>query len=187
MKQTISIFSLCLLAAFLTAPSFSIEVGDKAPAFSGKAQSGEAWDAAEHLGKKNIVVYFYPAAMTGGCTKQACGFRDNKADLDALDAIVVGVSGDKPEGLALFEKANKLNFTLLADYDGALAKAFGVPTRKGGSIEREVDGSTFTLERGVSASRWTFVIGKDGTIIHKSDKVAAAEDSKNVIAALKGK
>jgi peroxiredoxin Q/BCP len=67
------------------------------------------------MGKKVVVVYFYPAAMTGGCTKQACSFRDDKAVLEALDAIVIGISGDEVQSLQYFKEAHSLNFPLLSD------------------------------------------------------------------------
>ena len=172
---------MCVLAG----TAFPLEVGDKAPEFEAKTQTGEDWTSADLVGQKNLIVYFYPAAMTGGCTKQACAYRDSQEALAELDAVVVGVSGDRPDGLALFEKAENLNFTLLADFDGEVAKAFGVPVRGGGKIEREVEGKTHTLERGVSAARWTFVIGKDGTVIHKNDKVKAAADCGEVVEVLK--
>ena len=82
-----------------------MEVGDKAPIFTTLADDGTSWDAKDYLGKKYIVVYFYPAAMTGGCTKQACAYRDLKTDIESLDALVVGVSGDNVAGLQLFKKA----------------------------------------------------------------------------------
>jgi peroxiredoxin Q/BCP len=81
--------------------------------------------------------------------------------------------------------ANNLNFPLLSDENGIIAKKFAVPLKKGGSIERTIDDKQVTLTRGVSASRWTFIIDKEGKIIHKNTQVKAAENSKNVIAFLK--
>lgn len=157
-----------------------LKVGDKAPAFSALDDQGERWKSADIVGSKHLVVYFYPAAMTGGCTKQACAFRDDKSKLTHLDAVVVGVSGDNPEGLAHFKKAENLNFTLLSDVKGDVAKKFGVPFGKGGAIEREVNGIKVTLSRGVTSKRWTFVISKDGNLVYKNDKVNAAKDSEVV-------
>lgn len=159
-------------------------VGDPAPAFKTLDDEGNAWNSKDFLGKKRLVVYFYPAAMTGGCTKQACAYRDDKKKWAALDAVVVAVSGDTPEGLAHFKTAENLNFTLLSDEKGRIAKSFGVPMRPGGSLEREVDGKKVTLKRGVTAARWTFVISKAGKIVHKNDKVNAAKDSQMVRAIL---
>jgi thioredoxin-dependent peroxiredoxin len=158
-----------------------LKVGDKAPSFSAPTDDGFTWDADKYLGKKFIVVYFYPAAMTGGCTAQACAYRDLQSDIDDADAIVVGVSGDNVEGLQLFKKANNLNFPLLSDKDGKIAKKFGVPTRDGGSITREIDGESFDLVRGVTASRWTFIIGKDGKIVYKNTDVDVTKDSREIL------
>ena len=88
--------------------------------------------------------------------------------------------GDEVAGLALFKKTEKLNFPLLSDSDGAIAKAFGVPTRSGGSIKKTINGKEYTLNRGVTASRWTFII-IDGKVAMKNTKVNAAADSANVL------
>ena len=80
-----------ILAIFLgfTSQIFSqdLKVGDKAPDFSAKSVDGTTWNLKNHIGEKNIVVYFYPAAMTGGCTKQACAYRDLSSDLESADAL----------------------------------------------------------------------------------------------------
>jgi peroxiredoxin Q/BCP len=158
-----------------------LKTGDQAPQFECTDDSGKSWKSAEHVGKKIVVVYFYPAAMTGGCTKQSCGFRDDLKTLSDKGVEVVGVSGDEVAGLQLFKKVHELNFTLLADSDGAVAKKFGVPLNKGGEIKREVDGKEHVLKRGVTASRWTFVIDRQGRIALKNTKVNAAEDSKAIL------
>jgi len=87
--------------------------------------------------------------------------------------------------MRIFKKVNKLNFTLLSDSDGMVAKAFGVPLRKGGTVTKTVEGEEIVLSRGVTAKRWTFVIGKDGKIVHKDTGAKAAIDSQNTLAALK--
>jgi thioredoxin-dependent peroxiredoxin len=181
MKRVLVYFTLISLFGFT--PIFAakvLNIGDKAPVFSTLDDEGKHWKSGDVVGSKHLVVYFYPAAMTGGCTKQACAFRDDKSKLTQLDAVVVGVSGDNPEGLAHFKKAENLNFTLLSDEKGDLAKTFGVPTGKGGAIEREVNGKKVTLSRGVTSKRWTFVISKDGKVAYKNDKVNAAKDSEVV-------
>ena len=174
MKRTLAYFTLIGLSV-LTAKA--LNVGDKASAFSTLDDQGKQWKSGDLVGSKHLVVYFYPAAMTGGCTKQACAFRDDRSKLAKLNALVVGVSGDKPEGLSHFKKAENLNFTLLSDEKGDLAQKFGVPFGKGGVIEREVDGKKVILSRGVTPKRWTFVISKDGKVVYKNDKVNAAKDS----------
>jgi peroxiredoxin Q/BCP len=81
--------------------------------------------------------------------------------------------------------ANNLNFPLLSDENGIIAKKFAVPLKKGASIEKTIDGNQVTLTRGVTAARWIFIIDKEGKIVHKDTQVKAVESSKNVIAFLK--
>lgn len=171
--------TLALAAEKAAEETVALEVGDAAPTFEAKSDTGEVWKSADHA-EKTVVVYFYPAAMTGGCTKQACAYRDDRETLAGKGVEVVGVSGDFVPALALFKKAEDLNFTLLSDPDGGVAKKFGVPIGGGGEIKREVDGKEHTLKRGVTAKRWTFVI-KDGKIAYKNDKVNAAGDSKAIL------
>lgn len=167
---------MVVVVSLLCVPAMALEVGDAAPTFSAENQDGETWKLEDHVGTKPVVVYFYPAAMTGGCTKQACAYRDYVAKGDAA-FTVVGVSGDQVDGLNHFRTAEGLNFDLLSDPDGAVAKAFGVPFSAGEkSIEREVDGEQVTLTRTATTRRWTFVVGHDGTIIYKSDAVKPTED-----------
>jgi len=176
---------ITILLLFLIGFSFSlfaqVEVGDKAPQFEAMDDSNKLWNSSDFVGDKIIVIYFYPAAMTGGCTKQACAFRDDKSKLDELDVLVVGVSGDNVENLKYFKEAHDLNFPLLADSDGKIANRFGVPLREGGSIVRNIEGTDITLERGVTSSRWTFIIDKEGKIIYKNTDVNASENSKEVL------
>lgn len=179
------IISLVLILG-LTTTLFSqenklLKVGDKAPMFKILADNGSIWDIENYIGEKYIIVYFYPAAMTGGCTKQACAYRDFKSSIKSANAVVVGVSGDNIEGLKLFKKVNDLNFTLLSDESGEIAKMFGVPTRDGGTITREIDGNSFDLVRGTTAARWTFVIDKKGNIVYKNDSVNAKNDTEEVL------
>ena len=118
---------LTILISFLLVSSSiglyaQVEVGDKSPQFEAMDDSNNLWKSSQFMGAKIMVVYFYPAAMTGGCTKQACAFRDDKTQLDNLDVLVVGISGDKAENLKYFKEAHDLNFPLLADTDGMIAK-----------------------------------------------------------------
>lgn len=161
-----------------------LQVGDRVPAFEALADSGETWRSADHLGEKLLVVYFYPAAMTGGCTKQACAFRDNRSRLQELGADVVGVSGDRVENLKVFKGANRINFPLLADTTGAVARAFGVPLTDGGTIKRTVDGREIEMTREVTTARWTFIIGRDGRILYRDTQVNAEGDGEAVVEAL---
>ncbi len=158
-----------------------LKVGDVAPAFEGVDEQGFAWKSAGRVGKKVVVLYFYPGDFTPGCTRQAQAFRDGMNALTARGVEVVGISGDSARAHSLFKKAQKLNFTLLADEDGALARKFGVPVGKGGQVNvKDEQGNPITLKRAVTASRWTFIIGKDGKIAYKNTKVNPAQDSKQV-------
>ena len=179
------IISFALLFVFSTTlfsqENKSLKMGDKAPKFKTLADNGKIWNSEKYMGKKYIIVYFYPAAMTGGCTKQACAYRDFKNNIKSANAVVVGVSGDNVEGLKLFKKANDLNFTLLSDESGEIAKMFGVPTRDGGTITRKIDGESIDLVRGTTAARWTFIIDKKGNIVYKNDSVNATKDTEQVL------
>jgi thioredoxin-dependent peroxiredoxin len=185
-KQILAIFILVLMVSQVKAQNAGLNVGDKVANFEATADNGKTWKSKKVIGKKNLVVYFYPAAMTGGCTKQACAYRDAMDDLSSADAEVVGISGDEVKNLELFKQAHNLNFTLLSDSDGSIARMFGVPVTEGAkSIEREVDGTLHTLARGLTTSRWTFIVDKQGKVIYKSTDVNAEQDSKAVLEVLK--
>lgn len=106
-----------------------LEVGDKAPSFSLEDADGNTVSLADYKGRR-VVVYFYPAASTPGCTKQACDFRDNLADLSEAGLDVVGISPDKPEKLAKFRDAEGLTFPLLSDPDRKVLTAWGAYGQK---------------------------------------------------------
>jgi thioredoxin-dependent peroxiredoxin len=161
-----------------------LTVGDPAPEFEAMTDEGEMWRSADHEGGI-LVVFFFPAAMTGGCTAQACSFRDNRSQLVEMGAEVVGISGDQVRNLQIFRATNNLNFPLLSDADGSIAQAFGVPVRDGGTITREVDGEQVELTRNVTTARWTFIIGEDGNIAYIDTEVQADVDSEAVLAALR--
>jgi peroxiredoxin Q/BCP len=101
-----------------------LEPGDKAPAFSLPDADGKKVSLADFKGRR-VIVYFYPAASTPGCTKQACDFRDSLADLNEEGVDVVGISPDKPEKLAKFRDAEKLTFPLLSDPERKVLTAYG--------------------------------------------------------------
>jgi thioredoxin-dependent peroxiredoxin len=167
--------------SFKVSDKQGLSVGDKAPSFKALADDGSIWDIQNILGEKIIVVYFYPAAMTGGCTKQACSYRDYREDLLSAGVEVVGVSGDKVQNLKLFKQAENLNFTLLSDEKGDIAKAFGVPVGDGATIKRTVGGTEHELVREVTTRRWTFIVGKNGRIIYRNDSVNAESDAEEVL------
>jgi peroxiredoxin Q/BCP len=158
-----------------------LKVGDAAPAFEARTDNDTTWESSGRFGKKWVVVYFYPGDFTPGCTAQANAFRDAMTKLTEKGVEVVGVSGDSVQTHAMFKKAQKLNFTLLADEDGALAKKFGVPVGPGAEVKiKGADGNPQVVKRGVTAARWTFVIGKDGKIAYMNTKVNPADDAKKI-------
>lgn len=157
-----------------------LKVGDKAPVFQATDDQGNTWKSNEHIGKRIVVVYFFPADFTGGCTKQACGFRDDSQKLADKGVEVIGISGDSAKTHKLFKEHHKLPFTLLADEDGAIAKLFGVPVGKGGEVTvKELD--NLKIRQGVRAKRTTFVMDKSGKIIYKDTNVDASKDSKKIL------
>ncbi|GAB4021677.1 MAG: thioredoxin-dependent thiol peroxidase [Bdellovibrio sp.] len=131
-----------------------------APAFSLLNQDEEKVSLKDFKGEKNVVLYFYPKAMTPGCTVQACGIRDTAKKWSKIDTVVLGVSPDEPKRLAKFTEKEKLNFTLLSDPDHAVAEKYGVWGLK-----------KFMGKEHMGILRTTFIIGKDGKIKHIMDKV----------------
>jgi len=163
-----------------------LKVGDEAPLFNANDHLGDLWQASKVLKSGQfLVVYFYPAAMTGGCTKQACAYRDSSESLAEQGIHVVGVSGDSVKGLKYFRDANGLTFPLLSDVNGCIARRFGVPIRDGGSIKRTVQGKEVTLDRSFTFARWTFIVDPSGKVIYKNTGVNAAQDTKTVLDFLK--
>jgi peroxiredoxin Q/BCP len=162
-------------------PRAAPNVGDPAPAFEGIDDRGQPWKSADHVGKKYVVVYFFPGDFTPGCTKQAQNFRDAMNKLTDEGVEVVGVSGDSVQTHQMFKKAQQLNFTLLSDEEGRLAAAFGVPVGKGAEVRtKDADGQPVTVKRAVTAARWTFVIGTDGRVAYKNTQVDPVKDAKEV-------
>lgn len=129
-----------------------LETGDAAPAFTLPDQDGNKISLADYAGRK-VVVYFYPAAMTPGCTTQACDFRDNLAALDTVGYAVVGVSPDEPEKLVAFRDHDRLNFPLLSDVNREVMAAYGAYG------EKQNYGRTVT-----GVIRSTFLVDEDGRI-----------------------
>lgn len=92
-----------------------LKQGTLAPDFTGTLDDGSTFKLASQRGQKNVVLYFYPRDFTPGCTSQACSFRDNYAEIERFDAIVIGVSGDSEDSHASFKETNDLPFRLIAD------------------------------------------------------------------------
>jgi len=160
-----------------------LNVGDAAPTFNLLDQSGKTWSTSDHYKKgKWVVIYFYPGDFTPGCTAQANAFRDAMNKLTDKGVEVIGVSGDSVATHEMFKKAQKLNFTLLADEDGTVAKLFGVPVGAGATVNaKDADGKAITFKRNATAARWTFVIDKDGKVAYKNAKVTPADDAKKIL------
>ena len=184
--KTYDFFFLTAIIFFTTCPlngqtGSTLKTGDKVPLFTAPDENGNTWSIKDFIGKKTIVIYFYPAAMTSGCTSQACNYRDDQTKLGEKNAIVVGISGDEVENLRLFKQVHNLNFTLLSDKDATIARQFGVPVSEGGSFEQDIAGKSYMLKRAITASRWTFIADKDGDIRYINRSVDTTGDSKNVL------
>jgi thioredoxin-dependent peroxiredoxin len=132
------------------------KAGDTAPLIEGKNQGGKDWKLADDLGKKVVLLYFYPKDDTKGCTKEACGLRDRMGDLTKDNVEVIGVSFDSTESHQAFISKYTLNFPLLADTDGKIADTYGV-RMSGKNMARRV----------------SFLIGLDGKIVHVTDSPSA--------------
>jgi peroxiredoxin Q/BCP len=159
MYRTISsaLFLAGIVAAVQAADSAKTPaVGDKAPLIQGKDQNGKTFKLADVVGKKVVLLYFYPKDNTPGCTKEACGLRDRMGDLKKENVEVVGVSFDNAQSHQKFIADYNLNFTLLADTDGKIADAYGV-----------------RMPAKSMAKRVSFLIGLDGKIAHVTDSPSA--------------
>jgi peroxiredoxin Q/BCP len=141
----------------------TIKPGDRAPEFSAPSWDGSTVSLEEFAGKRNVALFFYVRDNTSGCTRQARSLRDAVAELDERSTTVIGVSTDSVESHERFANNNELTFPLLSDADGKIAKAYGV-LRESGRAERA-----------------TFLIGKDGNVLHvwpKVDITGHADDIK---------
>lgn len=150
------------------------KIGALAPAFSLLNQDGDKVSLKDFRGEKNVVLYFYPKAMTPGCTTQACGLRDSKAKLTRAGAVVLGVSPDPVPRLKKFIEKEKLNFQLLSDEDHKLAEKYGVWGLK-----------KFMGKEYMGVNRMTFIIGQDGKLKHIMEKVKTKSHHDDVLEVLK--
>ena len=141
-----------------------LKVGDKAPDFSLKDDSGKVRSLSDFEGKR-VVVYFYPKDDTPGCTKEACGFRDDYDKFAKEDIVVLGISYDSVESHKKFKEKYNLPFILLSDEQKEVAKKYNA---SGGLIN-------------LTAKRMTYLLDENGKIIHIFDKVAVTEHSDEVI------
>jgi peroxiredoxin Q/BCP len=144
-----------------------LKVGDTAPDFSLLDERGLPVSLKNYLGKKVVVLYFYPKDFTPGCTAEACSFRDDYKPIQDKGAVVIGVSLDSVESHLKFSEKYMLPFTILSDHKKEVAKAYGV-LGVGGFL----------------AKRVTFIINKDGKITHVFTKVYVKQHSEEVLKAL---
>ncbi len=150
------------------------KVGNMAPAFTLPDQDGGKVSLKQFRGEKNVVLYFYPKAMTPGCTTQACGIRDSRKALAGLDTVVLGVSPDPVPRLGKFIEKQDLNFTLLSDEDHAVAEKYGAWGLK-----------KFMGREFMGVLRTTFIIGKDGRLKHVMEKVNTKTHHDDVMALIR--
>jgi len=146
--------------------------GDKAPDFSLPDQNGETVKLSDLKGE-TVVLYFYPKANTSGCTVQACGVRDRKADYAAAGARVIGISPDEVKDVDKFAGKHDLDFTLLADADHAVAEKYGT------WVEKSMYGNKY-----MGVQRATFIIDAKGRIARVFPKVQPKKHDELVLKAL---
>jgi thioredoxin-dependent peroxiredoxin len=148
--------------------------GDPAPAFTLKDQAGNDVSLSDFAGR-TLLVYFYPAADTPGCTTQSCAVRDAREDLTSLGVDVVGISPDEPGPQAAFDEKFGLGFPLLSDPDHAVADAWATWG------EKSMYGKTY-----MGAARATFIIDGEGKIVHVIPKASPKTHDDEVLKALVG-
>ena len=130
-----------------------IKIGSQIPSFTLPDQNGNLFSIDSVLGKKKMVIYFYPKDDSQGCTKQACSFRDQFEVFTEADAVIIGISGQSVESHKAFAEKNRLSFTLLSDKGNKIRKLFGVPTNLFGLIPGRV----------------TYVTDKSGKVVYIFD------------------
>ncbi len=146
-----------------------LEIGDIIPNFKAKNAIGEEFNSSVIIGKKPVVIFFYPKDFTPGCTKEACNFRDAYQDFQDLGAEVIGVSGDSEKSHQRFAKKYQLPYTLLSDSSGKLRKKFGVKKSLLGLIP----------------GRETFVIDKNGMVQMRFNNLDANRHMKKALKKIK--
>lgn len=145
-----------------------------APSFKLLNQNEEEVELKSLRGKR-VILYFYPKALTPGCTTQACGIRDSKKELAKLNAVVFGISPDDPKKLKKFFEKEKLNFDLLSDPDHFISEKYGVWGLK-----------KFMGREYMGIIRTTFIIGEDGILVHVMDNVKTKTHHEDLISSIKG-
>ena len=145
-----------------------VKAGDPAPDFEGPTSDGSRLGLKDFLGKKSVVLYFYPKDDTPGCTKEACSFRDNLQPIRAIGAEIVGVSLDSIQSHSKFASKYGLTFPLISDKEKRIANAYGV-----------------LKDTGTSTNRVTFIIDKTGKVAKVFPKVDVTKHTEEVVSALK--
>ncbi|HEU4706245.1 MAG TPA: thioredoxin-dependent thiol peroxidase [Solirubrobacterales bacterium] len=150
-----------------------LKPGDKAPDFELSDQNGNPVTLSDLLGGQTVVLYFYPRADTPGCTTQACGVRDHRADYAKAGARVLGISPDEVTAAAKFAGKYDLDFTLLSDADHSVAERYGT------WVEKSMYGKKY-----MGVQRATFIVGPDGKIAKVLPKVSPKQHDDLVLKAL---
>jgi len=145
-----------------------VKAGDPAPDFEGPTSDGSRLGLKDFVGKKNVILYFYPKDDTPGCTKEACSFRDNLQPIRDMGAEIIGVSLDSIQSHSKFTSKYGLSFPLISDKEMRIANAYGV-----------------LKDTGTSTSRVTFIIDKSGKIAKVFPKVDVTKHTEEVVSALK--
>ncbi len=173
MRTSFRLFTLMtFLAMFSTARAEPLAVGAQAPAVTGVTENGTTIDLGTIYPKGYTLVYFFPKADTPGCTAEGCSLRDAYQDLSDKGVTVIGVSTDDVAAQKAFKEKYHFPFTLIADKDQTIVKAFGVPTMKVPAL-------------GTLAHRQSFLINKEGRIVWRDLKASTKEQAADVLKALK--
>ena len=151
----------------------TLNAGDKAPDFETLTDNGQTVSLVDFRGK-TVVLYFYPKDDTPGCTKQACGFRDNFEEFDTSNVIVLGVSPDDAESHTKFRSKYKLPFPLLVDSDHRIAKAYGVWG------EKSMYGKKY-----MGIIRSQFIIDEEGRLKDAQYKISPSDSIKKALAGIR--
>lgn len=165
MKPLLYIFSLSILLFSCQGQSQTLKTGDQVPEFRLQDQDGNWFDIRDYIGKKILVIYFYPKDESSVCTKESCSFRDSFADFEKAGALVIGINFASVESHKRFKKNHQLPFLLLSDPGNKVYKSFGVKKAL------------------VFTGRETFVVDKAGKIVFKFDSFTnGPEHSKQTLA-----
>ena len=147
----------------------SLKIGDIVPNFTAKDSQGEVFESQNFLGRKPLVIYFYPKDNTPGCTTEACSFRDQYEDFKDLGAEVIGISSDSVKSHHKFAKKHELPFILLSDQNKKLRSLFGVKNNLFGLLPGRV----------------TYIIDRNGVVIYIFDSMNAAKHIEKALEIIK--